>query len=304
MALWLALLGAPQAQAVTLGSALTEDADNYVGCGPSDETVTYIQTALPGRTLIAPFSGVITRWGVRLQTSNTGYGFQLEVMEDSGTGSFSRVRQSEVEVPTLPFGASTQMFPARIPIEAGQQTALTIFKNAVPTAIGVFKTGSGQGALWCPRFEGGPSAPAYPFSSQLLMNARVEPDADGDGYGDETQDGCPTNPARQDPCPSPPPPPLDRLAPNTAITKGPTRLRTQKKRVTARFAFQSSELATWECRLGDEPWRSCSSPTKRRLRASRKGRTYSFQVRATDSAGNVEPEPAVRKFKVKRIRKR
>jgi len=36
-----------------------------------------------------------------------------------------------------------------------------------------------------------------------LYNARVEADADGDGYGDETQDGCPSDGSTQGACPGP-----------------------------------------------------------------------------------------------------
>jgi uncharacterized repeat protein (TIGR01451 family) len=35
---------------------------------------------------------------------------------------------------------------------------------------------------------------------ELLMNADIERDADGDGYGDETQDLCPTDPTRHTAC--------------------------------------------------------------------------------------------------------
>ncbi len=37
---------------------------------------------------------------------------------------------------------------------------------------------------------------------KLDASAVVEPDADGDGYGDETQDGCPANGAVHDKCPA------------------------------------------------------------------------------------------------------
>jgi hypothetical protein len=36
---------------------------------------------------------------------------------------------------------------------------------------------------------------------QITASATVEPDADGDGYGDETQDKCPQSAAIQTPCP-------------------------------------------------------------------------------------------------------
>ena len=41
----------------------------------------------------------------------------------------------------------------------------------------------------------------------LPLMATIEPDADGDGYGDETQDHCPQSAATQVACPPPSPPP-------------------------------------------------------------------------------------------------
>jgi RTX calcium-binding nonapeptide repeat (4 copies) len=40
---------------------------------------------------------------------------------------------------------------------------------------------------------------------RILIVANVEPDFDRDGFGDETQDRCPTNATTQGPCPGPPP---------------------------------------------------------------------------------------------------
>jgi hypothetical protein len=43
-------------------------------------------------------------------------------------------------------------------------------------------------------------------NNPILAQGTVESDADHDGYGDETQDRCPTNASTQGPCPTPPPP--------------------------------------------------------------------------------------------------
>jgi hypothetical protein len=47
-------------------------------------------------------------------------------------------------------------------------------------------------------------------TEELLVAASIEPDADGDGFGDETQDACPSQAGTQGQCVSnpPPPPPL------------------------------------------------------------------------------------------------
>ena len=40
-----------------------------------------------------------------------------------------------------------------------------------------------------------------PENFEPMISANVEPDADSDGYGDETEDGCPSNAATQGACP-------------------------------------------------------------------------------------------------------
>jgi hypothetical protein len=44
----------------------------------------------------------------------------------------------------------------------------------------------------------------------LLASGTIEADADGDGFGDETQDACPTDAATQDACPAAPTSPTTR----------------------------------------------------------------------------------------------
>jgi Ca2+-binding RTX toxin-like protein len=53
---------------------------------------------------------------------------------------------------------------------------------------------------------------------RIDIAAKVEPDSDRDGFGDETQDQCPTNATVQGPCPLPPaPPPTCRGKPATVV---------------------------------------------------------------------------------------
>ena len=66
---------------------------------------------------------------------------------------------------------------------------------------------------------------------RLNIAATLEADADADGFGDETQDACPADPALQDA-------PCDRVAPDTQITQSPE---AKGRKKTATFAFTSSE---------------------------------------------------------------
>jgi hypothetical protein len=99
---------------------------------------------------------------------------------------------------------------------------------------------------------------------------------------------------------APPPPPSsvpvtrDVTAPGTRITAAPSR-RTKLRR--ARFRFVSNELGSvFQCRLDRGPWTSCRSP-KLYLRV-RKG-LHLFRVRARDAAGNTDPTPALRSWRVR-----
>ena len=91
---------------------------------------------------------------------------------------------------------------------------------------------------------------------------------------------------------------VDTAAPNTTIDSGPTGTITTN---SATFAFSSSETgSSFECRL-DGPgaatgtYGTCTSP---RILGSLADGTYTFLVRATDAAGNVDASPASRTFTV------
>ena len=63
---------------------------------------------------------------------------------------------------------------------------------------------------------------------------------------------------------------------------------------SASFAFAASEPgSTFECRLDSANWAPCTSP--RGYSALAAG-THTFEVRATDQAGNTDPTPARRSF--------
>ncbi|HEX7058389.1 MAG TPA: hypothetical protein VF176_00875 [Solirubrobacterales bacterium] len=88
-------------------------------------------------------------------------------------------------------------------------------------------------------------------------------------------------------------PPPDFTAPQSKINSGPSGSTESRK---ATFRFRSSESgSTFQCKLDRKPWQGCRSPkTYRNLKAGK----HTFKVRARDSAGNVDPTPAKRTWRV------
>jgi hypothetical protein len=194
-------LGARDASgATTLGSPLDSPASDSYSCGfglDTRWTFSFAQTALPGATLVAPFDGIIVRWRLRAVANGAYAAVNDTVRLDVLDGDFGIVRSSE---PSLlypgPFGQTgPETRQARLPIAAGQRIGVTGDVIRTPTISGHLGASPAQGRLSC---HGMISA----TGSELLLNADVEPDRDGDGYGDESQDGCPSRPDLQGPCPA------------------------------------------------------------------------------------------------------
>jgi hypothetical protein len=88
-------------------------------------------------------------------------------------------------------------------------------------------------------------------------------------------------------------PAADRTPPQTKITKGPKGKSSRKK---AKFNFASNEAGSkFECKLDRKPFKKCRSPKKY---SGLKPGKHVFKVRAIDAAGNRDPSPAVKRFKV------
>ncbi len=87
----------------------------------------------------------------------------------------------------------------------------------------------------------------------------------------------------------------DTAAPDTEITSGP---RGRTLDATPKFKFRATEpSSSFECKIDSEPYKACSSPTT--LKRLDRGK-HVFRVQAADAAGNVDPTPASRGFKVVR----
>ncbi len=86
---------------------------------------------------------------------------------------------------------------------------------------------------------------------------------------------------------------VDTVAPDTTITSGPSGTTTD---TTPTFAFSSSEEdSSFECKVDTAAFTPCTSP---HTTAALSSGTHTFQVQATDAAGNTDASPASRTFSV------
>lgn len=261
------------------------------GSSNCNSPMTVFQQALPGGGIptSAPGPGVITYWSYHTpMVSQLGGSIELKVGRVSGS-QLTIVGESDRVTLTTP-GTPEFVdlhFPTRISVQAGDIIGLFVVDHAPchagpePGAIELSIAGAAD-------LQPGQTSPFTTSDvAHVNVEATFEPDADNDGFGDETQDTCPGSAGPTGGC--------DRTAPDTTLTEQPKRKSGKRK---ARFAFTASEAgSSFECSLDGRAFAPCPSPTKtKRLKLL----THRFQVRAIDAVGNVDDTPALAEFKVKK----
>ena len=270
-------------------------------------------------TAIAPAAGT---YGIRARAANTGTTVTVDGANVIARGGQFDVRADASSDTTL---ATVTLTHSNYATESEQvsgsgtssvtnpgsgtnQTAAPIFANP---AAGDFhqiagsptiNAGTTDGLTGTADFEG----ETRPSGAAMDIGADEFVDSDSDGVAD-VADACPGEPgATANGCPEPPGPEPEPQAgdtspPDTTITGGPS-AKTKKK--TATIAFSGSDaraVAGFQCRLDDGAFEACSSP--KTYGGLKKGR-HTVEVRAIDSAGNVDPTPASRGWKVKKKKKK
>lgn len=278
----------PARAAVVSGSNLAAEPDDETCLTPPMPlSCTIGLSALPSSSRAsggtrAGISGVIVGWSVRTGTNLADISMRLRVIHGAaGAGAGAIV--------ALPAAGGVYSFPARVAVREGDELAID-FIDVTSGSPHVLRKGvaGAQFEGWIPPLgEGEERGPDGLGAKELLMNATIEPDADHDGFGDETQDGCPTIANDGGPCP-PSPQALD-----TKITKGP-KGKIGSHRAT--FWFKSEPAgAKFECKLDRKKFKPCSSPKAYKGLASGK---HTFRVRAVSAAGLADDSPAKRSFRV------
>ena len=202
----LATISSPASAAVTIGNGLQGTPDNMLGitflCSLSHRcTVSQVEQQAPftpAGGVLAPSDGVVVRWRIKVGGDTGPVALRvirrpkplIEASTGAGTG------------PTVtPAANQTTTFEVRLPIFTGNAIGIDCCGGDLIAAFDDTSNGSDVQWGWDPALLDNALArdPSFHFSgSQLLINADIEPDADGDGFGDETQDRCPTI---QGPCP-------------------------------------------------------------------------------------------------------
>ncbi len=85
---------------------------------------------------------------------------------------------------------------------------------------------------------------------------------------------------------------VDAIPPDTSILSGPTGVISS---TIVTFTFNASETATFQCRLNAGLFTSCTSP---HVISGLTNGSQTFEVRAIDTVGNIDPTPATRTWTV------
>jgi hypothetical protein len=147
---------------------------------------------------VAPISGVITRWGINVKSESAdSFPVVMKVLRfnPGAPPTVSTVAEAVGDA-----HAGSNSFPARIPVQAGDRVGNTVgafgpivCQTATSGTVGL----TGATAVGAAPAEYGEGEEEL----RVPIFAAIEADVDGDGYGDETQDGCPQSALYHEACP-------------------------------------------------------------------------------------------------------
>ncbi|HEX4735878.1 MAG TPA: hypothetical protein VH247_15825 [Thermoleophilaceae bacterium] len=186
-----AAIAAPAQAATTLGQTVTPD----LPCGSSTFLLTNT-TPPPGATYSAPSAGVLTSFSVQGGADNDQV--QLTVLRPAGAGYTDVAESNQVAIAS----GTLVTTPIRIPVQAGDFIAYQGISTDGTYGCAASGTGTTSYCMPCEP-NPGDSVTLTGSAPNVVTNisAKLEPDADNDGYGDETQDTCPSDASRHDtPC--------------------------------------------------------------------------------------------------------
>jgi hypothetical protein len=232
-----------------------------------------------GRSYAVPAGyGVITKLLHRTGTQ-TGI-LTFKVYRPAGPGFLTVAAE-----PHIVTAGVTNSFDVRIPVQQGDVLGLSsdtgieeAYDGGVGDVVGFFTSDPAVGTT--------ATAAPGPTGYYLDVAAVLESDADRDGYGDDTQDGCPTDARTFGKCA------------RTTITKAPkSKVLTSSSKAKVKIKFTGADPAgTFRCAVDGGAFKVCRSPFKKKFHLGK----HTVKIEAVNALGVVELQPQVVKFRVKR----
>jgi hypothetical protein len=195
------LLATPAAgeAATEFGSKLNEIPTDGTYCDPCTMWNAGLYPGGPG-TVTAPADGVVVRFTIRkVAGPSTAGGIRLRVIRAAGS-LWSAVGSSASVTPLNQTGLES--FETRVPIRAGDFIGLDFpsYSGYDVLTRDVFLADGRVTAPLLPD-DGTPTPQGGTNDWELALRGTLEPDADHDGFGDETQDLCPGRAGPNTGCP-------------------------------------------------------------------------------------------------------
>jgi hypothetical protein len=199
-------IGADQYPLAADAQALGQTSSSAYGCTPVtkgySQTQSFVQ-GLPSYT--ATSDGVITSWSTYVGGADANTVAELKVLDPA---THIVRAQSPVETGLTSNSVNTLAASPGLPIHAGDTVAVGV--PAGHTVFCQFNSPLANDDVETLVSAGGDPQPGESTSTggggdnlRVNVQAYVEPDADHDGYGDLTQDGCPTDATTHGACPTP-----------------------------------------------------------------------------------------------------
>jgi hypothetical protein len=277
------LMVAASAHAVTTVGQLPPEGSTPQACDPTGFEI--FQTAVSsGSSYAVPSPGVITSWSTlaNIQGADSDNGDRVAFrVYRPVEGFFSPIFESEAVTLQVPLLKTSQ---TRVAVQGGDLIGLRMVDVGVDgSSVCIFQTPGLTPDGDIIKLE--PAARAIgevgPYGEgntrRVDVSAKLEPDADGDQFGDETQDRCPIQASTQGDCDL-----------TVSIGKKPKK-KTKRRKATIEFSGVGS--VPLQCRLDKKDFAPCTSPVKLKKLKPRK---HTFRIRALDQGGNPGPEAKAR----------
>jgi hypothetical protein len=249
---------------------------------PANSTTLQIASTAPV-TYVTPIAGVIT--SVSYSAGPVPGLIRLVFLKPGAVaGHYDVVGYHSEQAVTA---STLNVFPTRIKIGAGVTLALHTSTVGMACGTSGFTAAEKIGTAAFDPVLSTDLAPAPVSGIRLDLAVTLEPDADNDGYGDVTQDLCPTSDLTHGSCDN-------VITPDTSFSKKPAKHGTKRK-IKATFTSTVAG-STFECSIDQRAFKPCTSPYTKKVGYGK----HILKVQAVGPAGLVDPSPATCKFRVNR----